>query len=142
MLLFFAESCGRWGCTWQEGVLTLLLMALFTTGPIGIIFILALVILSIGSVVLGIAYIYEIIIDLISPKEKRKQKELEVQIEAKTTKLTVNSIKRFLKFKQHSLNNKNSVLKIEEPKISSAVKPLRAIFNRKVQSMNKNKASQ
>lgn len=142
MLLFFAESCGRWGCTWQEGVLTLLLMALFTTDPIGIIFILALVILAIGSVVLGIADIYETITDLISPKEKRKQKELEVQIEARSAELTVNSIKRFFKFRQHSQNQENSVLKVEEPKISSAVKPLRAIFNRKVQSMNKNKASQ
>ncbi|BDA76019.1 hypothetical protein CAL7716_101850 (plasmid) [Calothrix sp. PCC 7716] len=141
MQLFFAEFCGRWGCTWQEGLLTLLLMTLFKTGLVGIIFILALPLLVVGSVVLGIAWIYEIIVDFLSPLQEKKQKELEDHIEAKNVKSTINSINRFVKGRQN-YKNENSSSQMEEPKISSEVKPLGAIFNRAVQSINKNKASQ
>lgn len=116
-------------------------MTLFKTGLVGIIFILALPLLVVGSVVLGIAWIYEIIVDFLSPLQEKKQKELEDHIEAKNVKSTINSINRFVKGRQN-YKNENSSSQMEEPKISSEVKPLGAIFNRAVQSINKNKASQ
>lgn len=47
MPLILAEFCGRWGCTWQEGIFNLFLVALFSKGGwillLGIPFLLFLV---------------------------------------------------------------------------------------------------
>ncbi len=75
-VVFFAEFCGRWGCSWQERILTLLLMSLSRLGLFGTML---LIILIIFLPIVFICDIYERITYLMLPEELKKQKELDSQ---------------------------------------------------------------
>lgn len=102
MQVFFAEFCGRWGCSWQEGILTLFFMSLFKLGPFGTVL---LIIFFIFCPILFICDIYEKIKYLTLPEELRKQQELESQKNTERIKIATQSANLLYKWRQSKKNN-------------------------------------
>ncbi|KOP26717.1 hypothetical protein AMR41_08840 [Hapalosiphon sp. MRB220] len=69
MQVFFAEFCGRRGCSWQEGILTVLL-----TSKLGIVIILGTIILILELLSLPILLIISALMNII-PKRYIKSNQ-------------------------------------------------------------------
>lgn len=65
MHLVLAEFCGRWGCTWQEGIVNLFLVTLFSKG--GWIFLLGILFLVGLFFVGGFITVYEFFVGSDTP---------------------------------------------------------------------------
>lgn len=52
MHLILAELCGRWGCTWQEGIITIIFVAILKSGLAGIALIILIGLAGIALIIL------------------------------------------------------------------------------------------
>lgn len=126
MPLLLAEFCGRWGCTWQEGIFNLFLVALFSKGGwillLGIPFLLFLIGLFFVG---GFRAVYEFFVDLDTPTgskdkvSKLQQGGKQILPKAKIVGQTVriaNKAIRNHREEQNSVNQaKSQPLDISEP---------------------------
>lgn len=123
MPLILAEFCGRWGCTWQEGIINLFLVTLFSKGgwillP-GILFLVGLFFVG------GFRAVYEFFVDLDTPTGSKdkvsklqqggKQVLPKAKIVGQTVRIANKAIKNHRQ-EQNIVNQANSQpLDISEP---------------------------
>lgn len=104
MQLLLAEFCGRWGCSWQEGLLTLFFMALFKCGPVvGLLVIFAPILLIIFLIFYPIIFIYDKITYFMLPEELRKKKELESNKTARRIGFAIKGGELVYKWRQNKI---------------------------------------
>lgn len=129
-----AEFCGRWGCTWQEGIFNLILGILFSKG--GWVFLAGLIFLVGLFFVGGFLTVYEFLVGadiatgsidqridrLKKPHQKGKKVLPKVRILGRTAKVVNKAIKNHRK-EENVVNSANSqqqdISKLDENTISN-----------------------
>lgn len=107
MLIILAEYyCGRWGCSWQEGIFTLFFTSLFQAVPgLGLLVIGLIILLPIVLIAFALLSIYNIFYWITGKQNGSDQEKSEQQV--KRIVLGIKRVQGFRNWHKNKLGNEN-----------------------------------